>query len=190
MYNLPEKIKKILKNKGGYTIIELLVYMAIIAIVAVVIFDIIFFIYRINNRIVSVIQTNSGAYSAAERIIYEIQNAKYVYKPTSNFANYGYDATKSDQLSLVTSAGVSLPETTSYIDFYLENNTLFIKKDGVDPVALTASNLIVSDLSFNYYINDWRESIVIDLTIKPNNTLNSDSSIRLTSTATLRSSNN
>lgn len=190
MNNLPRKHKKLSKDKGGYTIVEMLVYMAIIAIIAVVIFDVVFFVYRINNRIVSVIQVNSNAYGAAERIIYEIQNAGYVYLPTSNFANYNYNPAKSDQLSLVTNAGVTLPETTSYVDFYLENSTLFIKKDGADPVALTASNVVVSDLSFNYYTNDWRESVVIDLTIRPNNTLSSDSSIHLVSTAALRSANN
>lgn len=190
MNNLLGKHRKILKNKRGYTIIEMLVYMAIIAIIAVVIFDVVFFVYRINNRIVSLIQVNSNAYGAAERIIYEIQNAEYVYLPTSNFANYNYNPAKSDQLSLATNAGVSLPETMSYVDFYLENNTLFIKKDGAVPVALTAANVAVSDLSFNYYTNDWRESVVIDLTIRPNNTLSSDSSIHLVGTTALRSANN
>lgn len=178
---------KILKNKKGYTLVEMLLYVALMGVITIVIVGIFFTVTRANSRIVSLIEINSNAYSAMERMAYEISNAKNIYFPASNFANYNYDELKASQLSLVTSQSVPANENIVYIDFYLENNTIFIKQDGVDPIALTSSSVKVQNLNLYYYKNGARESVKIDLTVKSNNILNPDSKINLTTAIALRS---
>jgi hypothetical protein len=122
-----------------------------------------------------------------ERLIYETSNANNIYLPTSNFTNYNYSALKAKQFSVVTSQSVSGNETTAYIDFYLENNTLFMKQDGSSPVALTSPGVNVQSLDFYYYKNGTRESVKIDLTVKSNNILNPDAKINIITSIALRS---
>lgn len=181
------QFKKNIDNKRGYALIEMLIYIALLGIIMVVIVGVFFTISRTNSRIVATIEINSNAYSAMERMAYEISNAENIYFPTSNFINYGiYDPLKS-QISLVTKQAVSANENEAYIDFYLENNTIFMKQDGVAPIALTSANVSVESLDFNYYKNDSRESVKIDFTVKSKNILNTDSKIDLSTVIALRS---
>ena len=125
-----------------------------------------------------------------ERIRYEVENSSYIYLPTSNMANYNYDATKADQLSLATKIDALSPDDITFVDIYLENSTVFLKKEGLNPIApiaLTSSNVSVSDLSFFYYKNGSRESVTIDITIEPKSSSVSNSSINLVGVIALRS---
>ena len=186
MSNIFNKIKQN-KNNSGYTLIEMVTYVALIGIVSVFIFSIILFIYNSNTEIVNLSKINSNAYGVMERMRYEVENADYIYLPTSNIVNYGHDGTITDQLSLVTKIGASSPDDITFVDIYFENDTVFIKKEGVAPIALTSSSVIVSDLSFSYYKNDSRESIMIDMRIKAKNSSASNPSIHLINTIALRS---
>lgn len=178
---------KILKNKKGYTLVEMIIYVALLGIITIVIVGVFFVISRTNSRIVSLIEINSNAYSAMERMVYETSNANNIYLPTSNFTNYNYTALKAKQFSLVTGQSVPANEGTAYIDFYLENNTIFMKQDGADPIALTSSDVQVQSLNFYYYKNGTRESVKIDFTVKSNNILNPNAKINLVTSVALRS---
>lgn len=179
--------KKELKGENGYTLIEMLVYTALLGVITVVIVGIFFTISRTNSRIVSLMETNSNAYSAIERIAYEVSNAKNIYLPTSNFVNYNYNVGKATQFSIVTRQAAPANETTTYLDFYLENNTIFLKQDGAAPIALTSSNVKVQNMNFYYYKNDKRESVKIEFTVESKNALNANSNINLATTVALRS---
>jgi len=182
-----KNILEILKNKKGYTLVEMLIYVALLGVITVVIVGVFFVISRTNSKIVSLIEINSNAYSAMERMAYEVSNANNIYLPTSNFTNYNYNAAKAKQFSLVTSQAAPANESTAYVDFYLENNTIFMKQDGIDPIALTSVNIKVESVNFYYYKNDTRESVKIDFTAKSSNVLNPDSKINLITTIALRS---
>lgn len=180
-------LNKTKKNNSGYTLIEMLAYVALVGIVTVFIYSVILFICNDNKRIVNLTKINSNAYSAMERMRYEVENSNYVYLPTSNMANYDYDATKADQLSLATKIGALSPDDITFVDIYLENGTVFIKEEGSSPIALTSSRVSVSDLSFFYYKNGSRESVTIDITIEPKSSSVSNSSINLIGVIALRS---
>lgn len=172
---------KIKNKEKGFTLIEMVVYVALIGVIFIVLLNIIFFIMRANNKIIALSRISSNAHSAMERMTYEIVNSQNVYLPTSNFSSS--DA----QLSLATEVGASPNEEIAFIDFYVENNTLFLKKEGLSPMALTSSDVLVSDMEFLYYKNDLRESVTIDMTVNPRNSAMSDSTIHLINTVALRS---
>lgn len=174
-------------RKKGFTLIEMLVYIALLGVITVVIVGIFSFITRTNSRVESLIEINSNAYSAMERIAYEVSNSNNIYFPTSNFSNYNYNAAKAMQFSLVTKQAFPANESKAYVDFYLENNTIFMKQDGIDPVALTSENVSVQNVEFYYYKNDTRESVKVNFTVKSNNALNPDSKIDLSTVISLRS---
>ncbi len=168
-------------KKNGFTLIEMVVYVALIGVIFIVLFNIIFFIIRANNKIIALSRISSNAHSAMERMTYEIINSQKVYLPTSNFSSSGA------QLSLVTPIGASANEEITFVDFYVENETLFLKKEGLNPMALTSSDVLVSDMEFSYYKNDSRESVTIDMTVNPRSSAMSDSAIHLINTVALRS---
>jgi prepilin-type N-terminal cleavage/methylation domain-containing protein len=175
------KIK--IKNKEeGFTLIEMIVYVALVGIISVVLFGVTFFVIRANNKIIALSKVSSNANSVMERMTYEITNSKYIYLPTSNFSSS--DA----QLSLVTEVGASSNEDITFIDLYVEDGTLFLKEEILDdPVALTSSDVLVSGMKFSYYKNDSRESVTVDMTIQAKNSAMSDSTIHLVNTVALRS---
>ena len=173
------------KNNSGYTLIEMVMYVALVGIITMFIYGVILFVYNNNKQTVNLVKINSNAYGVMERIRYEVENASYIYLPTSSMANYNYQ-TGIDQLSLATEVDVSSPEDIAFVDIFLENGTVFIKKEeSLLPIALTSSGVVVSDLSFFYYKNGSRESVTIDITIEPKNS--SSSFINLISTVALRS---
>ncbi len=171
------------KNKeSGFTLIEMIVYIALVGIISIVLFNVTFFVIRANNKIIALSKVSSNAHSVMERMTYEIANSKYVYLPTSNFSPS--DA----QLSLVTEIGASSNEEITFIDFYVEDGTLFLKEEILDdPVALTSSDVLVSGMEFSYYKNGSRESVTVDMAIQAKNSAVSDSIIHLVNTVTLRS---
>lgn len=176
------------KNReSGFTLIEMIVYVALVGIISVILFGVTFFVIRANNKIIALSKVSSNAQSVMERMTYEIANSKYIYLPTSNFINYNHNSSKGDQLSLATEAGVSSNEDITFVDFYVENNTLFLKEDGLDPIALTSSSVLVSGMEFSYCKNGSRESITIDMAIQAKSSAISDSTIHLVNTVALRS---
>ena len=187
MNSIFKKIKQS-KNNRGYTLIEMIIYVALVGIVTVFIYSVILFIYNSNKETINLAKINSNAYSVMERMRYEVENADYIYLPTSNMANYNYDLAKEDQLSLATKIDALSPDEITFVDIYLENGAVFIKKEEeLSPTALTSSNVVVSDLSFFYYKNGSRESIRINITIEPESNSTSNPSIHLISTIALRS---
>ncbi|MDF1498097.1 MAG: prepilin-type N-terminal cleavage/methylation domain-containing protein [Patescibacteria group bacterium] len=182
-----KKRKENRKNPNGFTMIEMIVYVLLVGLVSVVLFNIIFFVTNTNNKIISMTKASFNAYSVMERIIYEIENSSHIYMPTSNFVNYNYDISKGDQLTLATEIGASATENITFVDFYIENDTLFLKQEGLNPVALTSSDVKVSNLSFSYYKNDTRESVTVDFTITANGSSILGSETHLVNTVTLRS---
>ena len=176
------------KNKeSGFTLIEMIVYVSLVGIISIVLFNITFFVIRANNKIIALSRVSSNAQSVMERMTYEITNSQYIYFPTSNFVNYNHNLSEGSQLSLVMEADISSNEDITFIDFYVENRTLFLKEEGLSPIALTSSDVLVSGMEFSYYKNDLRESVIVDMTIQAKNSAVSDSTIHLVNTVALRS---
>lgn len=154
------------KKNSGFTLVEMLVYISLFGIIMGMIFNMILLVYGMNRKITSYSGVTADAHSAMERIVYEAINSKYFYLPTSNFANYNNDPSKGGQLSLATGKYATVNDSISFMDFYVESGTLFLKMDGYDPVPLTSSNVSVSNFGLDYFKNGERESVRIDLVVQ------------------------
>jgi type II secretory pathway pseudopilin PulG len=176
-------MRKNTKNSGGFTLIELIVYVATISVVigAVVVFAV--WATRLGAKIKINYAVSNNARRAMETMVYEIKKSYSVYTPTCVFDN------PLGQLSLEQIATSTPGETTTFVDFFRCGNSLCFKKEtSTTPQALTNSQVKISNLTFTHLINASSSSIQINLGMEssiPNPDPSYDSTINLTSTATL-----
>jgi len=158
---------------------EVLVYVAVLAIIVLAISS--FFLWAISSNTKAKVlrETLDNARRVMEIITYEIKEAKSVYTPI----------TTSTQLSLETTHYLPEGEEKSYIDFYLCDTQLCLKKESQDSIALTSDSVEIDNLVFTRIVSGEFPSIQIDLTINYKNPVNRpeyQASVHLTSTTSLR----
>ena len=59
---------KHLNNKSGFTLIEMVIYTALVGIISIVLFGITFFVIRANNKITALSKVSSNAHNVMEII--------------------------------------------------------------------------------------------------------------------------
>lgn len=168
------------KKEHGFSILEVLVSVAIFALIILVISSFVFWMRHSNTKTKADADTLETARTLLDTMAYEIKGATSVYVPT----------TTASQLSLKTTRYLPAGETETYIDFFLCGTGLCIKKEGQAPVALNPDSVQISSLSFARAVNGATTSVKISLTVaykNPNNELSSSSSVTLQSTVALRS---
>ena len=111
---------------------------------------------------------------------YEIKAAKGVYSPT----------TTSSQLSFETTQALPEGEEATFIDFFLCETKLCLKREGQMPLAITSDNVQVASLTFSQVATNELPSVKIDLSINYKNPANRpdyEAIVDLSSTISLRS---
>jgi len=172
------KKSKILNCKNGFSIIEVLVSVAILSFILLVIISFIFSMNISNTKTKADREVGENARRVLDEMTYEIRSAKSIYTPT----------TTQNQISLETFRYLPTGENTTYIDFFLCGFAICLKKESQNPIALTPDSVQVTNLTFSQVLNNTIPSIKINITVNyPGNDINSSSSINLTSTASLRS---
>lgn len=134
--------KKLLKNISGFTLIEMVVYVTLLSIVSLVVISVLFQFLGINETSGRIRSATTEARSSLDTIAQEIRFASSVYTPTSVFG------TSPGQLSLETSRFVPADENSTYVDFYVDNNGLYLKREGQGAQLLTSQKVKVTNLVF------------------------------------------
>jgi len=129
--------------KKGFTLIEVLVYVAVLSIIILTVSGFLIWTMRSNTKAKVMKETQDNARRAMEIMTYEIKEAKSIYTPTSVFGSHP------GQLSLEIKKYLPEGEDNTYIDFYLCENQLCLKKESKNPIALTSDRVKVSNLVFN-----------------------------------------
>ena len=166
--------------KKGFTLLEILVYIGVLGIIIVAISSFLIWATQSNTKAKVMRETLDNARRAMEIMTYEIREAKNIYTPTST----------STQLSLEITHYLPERETRSYIDFYLCNFHLCLKKESQNPISLTSDNVEVENLSFTQVITNGVPSVQINLKLdykNPNNRPEYQATVELNSTVSLRS---
>lgn len=177
--------EQFLKNhrKTGFSLIELLIYVAVITIIisAVVGFGSWAIQVGTKTKVNSEIVNNGRL--AMDTMVYEIKKAYSVYTPTSVFDIHP------GQLSLE-QLNATTTESSSFIDFFLCDQAICLKREGASAIAITSSQVRVTNLVFKQLLNS-TNTPSIQITFTVNSLLSSrpegTASINLTTTANLRS---
>lgn len=166
--------------KKGFTLIEMLVYVAVLAILTLAISSFVLWTIRSNTKAKVMRETLDNARRAMEIMTYEIKEAESIYTPIAT----------SSQISLETIKYLPNGETTTYIDFYLCDTRLCLKKESQDPIALTSERVEVNNLIFSQFVTASSSSVQINLGVNYKNPADRpeyQASVDLTSTVSLRS---
>jgi type II secretory pathway pseudopilin PulG len=171
-------MKKI--SQRGISLVEILVYIGVFSLIAVVIVSFVFWLIRSNIKAKVVRETLNNSKRIMELMTKEIREAESVYIPT----------TSSTQLSLKTIKHLASGEEISFIDFYLCGTRICLKKESQDPIFLSSENIEVNNLVFTQIASDQAANIQIDLGVNyknPGDRPEYRALIDLTSSASLRS---
>ena len=127
---------KIIKNKKGFTLVELIIYVAILS---MFIFSIVAFLNvmtnsRINNQIV--LEVNNQGDQVIKTITQSIRNATLINSPSASSMN--------TSLSLET----SIPGTNPTV-FSISGGVLYMTEGSGSAVALTNNKVVIGNLEFS-----------------------------------------
>lgn len=173
--------KRINLKENGFTLIEVLVYAALLAIVSLVILLFVNQLLGVNESTRRTRESLDNARRALETITQEIRHADSLYTPTSVFG------TNPGQLSLVTTRDLPADEDLTYVDFYLDNNNLYLKREGQTDQLVTSEKVKVTNLTFTNNNVGGEDAIRTAITVEHRDpTSGSKNTVTLTSSAVLR----
>lgn len=171
--------------KQGFTLIEVVIYIGLVAIIGIVLTSFATRMIRSNSNAQFTTEALNNARGAAGAITREIRHARGVYYPTSVFD------THPGQLSLATRENLPAGEKETYVDFYVDDNRLYLKRENEAAQLLTSQNVQVTNLVFTQLNTGVSASAVrVEITVAPDTQVAdvaTQSSVTLTTTAALRS---
>lgn len=130
--------------KKGFTLLSLLVYAGLVVIVGLFIAEFTLQTVKIHSEITALGETLDNAQRAEEIITQEIYHAVNVYTPTSVFNDHP------GQLSLETTLYTPSDEDRTFVDFYLDDNHLYMKREGEAAKLITSEQTTVSNFVLTY----------------------------------------
>src|SRR3989338_1492247 len=141
----------------GFTILEMLIYIAILVLMLVVIMNAVISIVH-SGRIINALRNiETSAMMSTERLARELRQAESV--------NIGLSILGSDPGELVLE-GIDLLGNPRTVVFYLSSGTLMLSENGVDTGALSQSGARVSSLIFYPFSSSDALGIKTEITIE------------------------
>jgi type II secretory pathway pseudopilin PulG len=131
-------------SSKGLTLISLLVYIALFALIAAMLARLVSGLLHANTQTQLAGEVLDNAQSTMALMAQEIQQAQGVYTPTSIFD------TNPGQLSLVTAQNLPADETVTYLDFYLDDEHLYLKREGAAATLVTSDRVKLDNLVFTH----------------------------------------
>lgn len=144
----------------GFTAIELLVYVALLVIISVFLIQSLLTLVFVYRRLQGERDVVANMRVAMETISREIQAARSIYTPATVF-----DA-NTHQLSLETPLNPLTNETHSFVDFYLDNERLYVKREGASAIPLTSESARVTQFNAARVLAGSRESVQVMLEVR------------------------
>ena len=170
------------KSEGerGTTILEIIVYTALYGIIAIIISNFLIQIINAYNISRAEREVLSNGRLLLETVTKSLAEAEEIYTPTSAFNK------DLGQISLVTKTNVKPEHTTAFIDFWVDNGRLWMRKEGAEATPLSASSVRVGKFRLERLSQGLRRDAV-RLTLQVNFAQQKFSStITLTATTALR----
>lgn len=171
-------------NNRGLTLLTTLVYVALLALVLTVMTRLAAGLLHANAQAQLAGEVMDNAQSTLATITQEIQQADGVYTPTSVLSS------TPGQLSLVTQHNPPTDETITYVDFYVDDEHVYVKREGSAAQLMISPRVRVESLQFTHLNPTSAHSAIrIAATFTadaPGGDLQTQTSIALTKTVSLR----
>ena len=146
-------------KQKGFTLLEVLIYIGVLGIIVVAVSSYFLWSIQASTKVKVIGETLDNARRTMEIMVYEIREAESIYTETSIFDFHP------GQLSLETKKYLPEGENTTYIDFYLSEGKLCLKKESQSPICFTSERVEVTSLVFSQIGNSNLPSIQIDLSV-------------------------
>ncbi len=173
------------KFRTGFTLIEMIIYVALVTTVISVIVGFAFWAIQVGSKVKINYEVTDNARRAMETMVFEIKKSKSIYTPTAIFD------VSPGQISLEQIATTTPGEVMTFVDFFKCADSLCLKREGQDPVKITTAQVKIVNLSFSPLLNSTTTpSVQINLQVDSVSSSSRPeyfSSINLTTTAALRS---
>lgn len=129
--------------KNGFTLVELLVYVALLSILVVAVTQSVLVILDSNMKDRAREAVLTSAIQAIDSIRNEMRGIQRVYTPTSVFSAHP------GQLSLVTTNNIPTGENETYVDFFVsDDERLCIKREEQEYQCVTSPDVRIINLQF------------------------------------------
>jgi type II secretory pathway pseudopilin PulG len=145
------------QKKGGFSLIEMLVYVAILAFMLAVIIEVVLSVARSERVMKAVRSVENSAIVSLERISRELREAESVDTTLSTLGSHP------GSLVLEGTDGEGNSVTT---EFYLSQGRLMLRENGVESGALTETGATVTDLKFHYFSATTSAGVRTEITIE------------------------
>ncbi|KKU81900.1 MAG: hypothetical protein UY07_C0007G0054 [Parcubacteria group bacterium GW2011_GWA1_47_8] len=152
---IPEKFKRGTKNLGGFTLIEMVIYAAILGIIGVLAINSTLLMTRAFTDLRVSRDLNSSATALFERITRDVRGA-YDINAASTFG------TNPGRLTLDTRDAAG---TTTTVEFYVENGLVKIREGGVAQGAIMTSSTSVTSFIVRQLANTNTKAVKVEATI-------------------------
>lgn len=127
-------------NTKGYTLIEIIIYIAILSIVLVITTIIIVMIIQTQNKVITIANANETTRISLKEITQNIEDGYQVELPNPG-------ATQSNKLTVETDS------TGDEISFYTQNGIIYSQYNSDTPLQVSSSNVFTYNLSFEEEAN-------------------------------------
>ncbi len=171
-------------TKKGFTLIEVLVYIAVSSLIISAVSAFFLWSNKSHAKAKAIREVLAESQRIMETIGYELKHARSIYSPTSDFSS------DTGQLSLETTNYKQANESVGYIDFFICENKLCLKKEGQNPVIMSSDNVKIDKIRF-YQVNNTTttDSVQVSLELSyvtPSEKQEHQASINTTSTFSVR----
>ncbi|MBI2643913.1 MAG: type II secretion system protein [Candidatus Wildermuthbacteria bacterium] len=140
-------------KEKGTTILEVAIYIAVLAIIVAAVGSLLLWAIRSQTKARVLKETTLYASNAMDAMTRKIREAQSIYEPTTSL----------NQLSLETAANPPIDESSTYVDLFLCDTRICLKREGENPVPLTSEELEVQTLEFREVTTTFIPSVEITL---------------------------
>lgn len=141
----------------GMTTIEMAVYSGLLAIISVFLIQTILTLTVIYRKVEAERDIVSAERIIMEMLARELQGASAAYSATS---------ATTTQLSIETPLNAVSPEETTFVDVYLDNGRLYVKREGAEAFALSPESVRVAQFKTERIAVGSRESMRVTLSLE------------------------
>ena len=144
-------LKKIKNKKSGFSLIESLIYIAILSTMAAIVVSTLLITARSYNGLKKSRNINNSAITSLERMTRDIKSANDIVITESAFD--------------IHPGRLTVQSSATSTEFYLDNGALKVKENSIDTGSLTHTGVLVDSLIFKMFDNGISKAVRIEMDV-------------------------